>query len=203
VVRIALIHAVTVAMAPVHAAFARLWPEAECTDLLDTALSVDRERDGELTPAMTRRIAALAEYAAGTGAAGILFTCSAFGEAIEKAAAASPVPVLKPNEAMFEAALGVGSRIGMLATFGPSVAGMEEEFRQLAAARRSAATIATVATVCVDAAMSALRAGNGAAHDRLLAEAAPRLAGCEAVLLAHFSTSRAEMRCATPSPARC
>jgi len=199
VVRIALIHAVTVAMAPVHAAFARLWPEAECTDLLDTALSVDRERDGELTPAMTRRIAALAEYAAGTGAAGILFTCSAFGEAIEKAAAASPVPVLKPNEAMFEAALGVGSRIGMLATFGPSVAGMEEEFRQLAAARRSAATIATV---CVDAAMSALRAGDGAAHDRLLAEAAPRLAGCEAVLLAHFSTSRAEaaVRAALPCP---
>jgi hypothetical protein len=40
--RIALIHAVTVAMAPVHEAFARLWPEAECTDLLDTAFAVDR-----------------------------------------------------------------------------------------------------------------------------------------------------------------
>src|SRR4029077_10116654 len=57
--RIALIHAVTVAMAPVHEAFARLWPEAECTDLLDTALAVDRERDGELTAAMTRRIGTL------------------------------------------------------------------------------------------------------------------------------------------------
>src|SRR5947207_3184929 len=54
-VRIALIHAVTVAMAPVHEAFARLWPAAECADLLDTALSVDRERDGELTPAMAPR----------------------------------------------------------------------------------------------------------------------------------------------------
>jgi len=193
-VRIALIHAVTVAVAPVHEAFARLWPAAECTDLLDTALSVDRERDGKLTPAMTRRIGALAEYAAG-----ILFTCSAFGETIEAAAGASPVPVLKPNEAMFEAALGVGNRIGMLATFGPSVAGMEEEFRQLAAERHSPAMIETV---CVEAAMSALRAGDGAAHDRLLAEAAPRLAGCEAVLLAHFSTSRAEdaVRAALPCP---
>ena len=74
VMRIALIHAVTVAMAPVHEAFQRLWPEAECTDLLDTALSVDRERDGELTAAMTRRIGVLAGYASGTGAAGILFT---------------------------------------------------------------------------------------------------------------------------------
>ncbi len=187
--RIALIHAVIVAMAPVHEAFALLWPEAECTDLLDTALAVDRERDGELTPAMSRRIATLADYAAGTGAAGILFTCSAFGEAIEGAAAASPIPVLKPNEAMFEAALGSGTRIGMLATFGPSVAGMEDEFRQLAAQRGAPARIETI---CVEDAMRALKSGDGATHDRLLAEAAPRLAQCDAVLLAHFSTARAE-----------
>ena len=187
--RIALIHAVTVAMAPVHDAFARLWPEAECADLLDTALAVDRERDGELTPAMCRRIGTLADYAAGTGAAGILFTCSAFGEAIGAAAAASPVPVLKPNEAMFEAALAAGERIGMLATFPPSVAGMGDEFRQLAAQRGATARIETV---CVAEAMRALRLGDGASHDRLLAEAAPRLAHCDAVMLAHFSTARAE-----------
>jgi hypothetical protein len=185
--RIALVHAVTVAMAPVHEAFTRLWPEAECTDLLDTALAIDRERDGELTAAMRRRIGVLASYAAGTGAAGILFTCSAFGEAIE--AAASPIPVLKPNEAMFEAALASGRRIGMLATFAPSVAGMEEEFRQLAALR---GVPSRIETICVEGAMSALKAGDGSAHDRLLAEAAPRLAQCDAVLLAHFSTARAE-----------
>src|SRR3954469_8699104 len=113
--RIALIHAVTVAMAPVHEAFARLWPEVECTDLLDTALAVDRERDGEWTRAMTRRIGVLAGYAAGIGAGGILYTCSAFGEAIEEAAKASPVPVLRPNEAMFEAALSAGRGLGVLA----------------------------------------------------------------------------------------
>src|ERR1700761_410433 len=152
--RIALIHAVTVAMAPVHEAFVRLWPEAECTDLLDTALAVDRERDGELTAAMTRRIGTLADYAAGTGADGILFTCSAFGEAIDAAAAASKLPVLKPNEAMFEAALDAGERIGMLATFEPSVAGMEEEFRALAAQRGSKARIETI---CAAGAMPALK----------------------------------------------
>jgi hypothetical protein len=187
--RIALIHAVTVAIAPVHAAFGRLWPAAECIDILDTSLSLDRERDGELTAAMTHRIGALADYAGSTGAAGILFTCSAFGEAIESAAAASRRPVLKPNEAMFKAALAAGSRIGMLATFGPSVAGMEDEFRALARAQGSAATIETV---CVEPAMAALKSGDGATHDRLLAEAAPRLSHCDAVMLAHFSTSRAE-----------
>ena len=80
--RIALVHAVTVAIEPVHDAFRRLWPEAMCTNLLDDSLSPDLERDKVLTPQMTRRFLALADYCAGTGADGILFPCSAFGEAI-------------------------------------------------------------------------------------------------------------------------
>jgi len=186
--RIALIHAVTVAMAPVHDAFRQLWPEAECVDILDTSLSRDREREGRLTQAMIDRFQLLAKYAEDTGADGILFTCSAFGEAIEAAAAKASVPVLKPNEAMFDAALAAGKRLGMLATFEPSVAGMETEFRDIAGAAKSPAALDSY---CVAGAMAALQAGDGATHDRLLAEAAPRFADCDAVLLAHFSTSRA------------
>lgn len=186
--RIALIHAVPAAMPPVAEAFARQWPQALLCNILDDSLSRDREEDGDLTPAMSGRIRALADYAAESGAAGILFTCSAFGPAIEAAATALPIPVLKPNEAMFAAALTQGRRIGMLATFAPSVASMEVEFRLMAEA---AGVPADIETRCVPGAMAALREGNGAEHDRLLAEAAPLLAGCEAVLLAHFSTSRA------------
>jgi hypothetical protein len=186
--RVGLIHAVTVAIEPVQQAFRRRWPDAECVNILDDSLSIDRERDGVLTNTMSSRIEALAVYAAATGAAGVLFTCSAFGEAIEAAAAKSAVPVLKPNEAMFEAALSMGRRIGLLATFMPSVASMEDEFRQMAEAggRHS-----IIETHCVPDAMAALKSGNGAEHDRLIARAAPRLANCDAILLAHFSTARA------------
>jgi hypothetical protein len=76
----------------------------------------------------------------------------------------------------------------MLATFEPSVAGMEAEFREIAGAAGSQAALGSF---CVPGAMTALQSGDGAAHDRLLALAAPRFADCDAVLLAHFSTSRA------------
>ena len=187
--RIALIHAVRVAIDPVQDAFRRLWPEAECTNLLDDGLALDLERDKVLTKAMTARFLALADYSVATGAAGILFTCSAFGEAIEAAERHVRIPVLKPNAAMFEAALAAGRRIAMLATFQPSVASMEEEFRQMAAQMQPGATIESY---CVPGAMAALKDGNAAEHDRLIAESAPRFRGFDAVLLAHFSTARAE-----------
>lgn len=181
-------HAVTVAMPPVTDALAALWPEARVQHLLDDALSSDREADGDLTPAMRDRIVSLARYAHGSGASGILYTCSAFGSAIDVAKRAVPIPVLKPNEAMFDEALAKGRRFGMLATFAPSVASMEQEFAIIAAA---AGVEATLRTVCVPGAMRALREGRGAEHDRLLADAAPAFSDCDAVLLAHFSTSRA------------
>jgi hypothetical protein len=188
--RIALIHAVTVAIDPVREAFRRLWPEARCTNLLDDSLGPDRERDGILTEAMVARVGALAEYAADCGAAAVLFTCSAFGAAIDRAAAGLPIPVLKPNEAMFEAALKAGDNIGMLATFGPAVGGMEAEFRELA--RRLGRRGASIRTVSVPDAMAALRSGDALEHNRLLAEAAGTLGACDAIMLAQFSMSRAE-----------
>jgi len=186
--RIALIHAVTVAIDPVRDAFAELWPEAKLINLLDDSLSPARARDEHLTPAMSRRIGDLGRYAVATGADGVLYTCSAFGPAIEAFAASATMPVLKPNEAMFARALAAGRRIGMLATFRPSVASMEEEFREAAAA---IASDATIQTVLVEGALDALKGGDAATHNHLLAEAALGLRHCEAVMLAHFSTSRA------------
>ena len=116
--RIGLIHAVTPAMAPVEAAFRALWPDAERMNVLDDRLAPDRERAGALTPPFFARIRALADYAVAQGADGILYTCSAFGLAIEAVARALPIPVLTPDEAMFTAAIMRGRRIGMLATFG-------------------------------------------------------------------------------------
>jgi hypothetical protein len=82
--RIALIHATRLSIDPIAAAFAQHCPDAQLMNVLDDSLSRDRERDGELTHAMIDRFVDLATYAKGTGADAILFTCSAFGPAIER-----------------------------------------------------------------------------------------------------------------------
>jgi hypothetical protein len=188
--RIALIHALRHSPPPIEAAFARLWPEARLMNLLDDSLSADLARDGSLTPAMTERFLTLSRYAAGTGADGILFTCSAFGPCIEAVAAErAPMPVLKPNEAMIEEAVeaaraAAGSRqprIGLLATFAPTLESMPPEFP----------ADVEIVPCLAEGSLAALDRGDTAEHDRLAAHAALRVKDCDVVALAQFSLARA------------
>lgn len=187
--RIVLLHATPVAIDPVKLAFAELWPGAELVNLLDDSLSPDRAKTDDLTPQMIERFVSLGRYAFSTGADAILVTCSAFGPAIEQMAAELPIPVLKPNEAMFHAALAQGENIAMVATFRPAVVTMEAEFNDYV---RQAGSKARLTTIVVEPAMTALRAGDAETHNRLIADLADKLTGFDTVMLAHFSTSRAQ-----------
>jgi Asp/Glu/hydantoin racemase len=186
--RIALVHAGLVSIEPVQSAFSELWPDAQLVNLLDDSLMVDRAKGEHLTLALSGRIAELAAYGQAIGADGILYTCSAFGPAIEAVQRSSTIPVLKPNEAMFEAALGRGLDIGMVASFANSIPTMEQEFHDLAFARGSKAAIRSV---CVPEALAALQRGDIPTHNALLAKGAMELGKCDVILLAQFSTSRA------------
>src|SRR5690242_2002687 len=81
--RIALIHATPAAVDPIRAAFAEAWPEPDLVNLLDDSLSHDRALVPDLTDGIYSRFDALGAYSVAIGADGILFTCSAFGPAIE------------------------------------------------------------------------------------------------------------------------
>jgi len=188
--RIALIHALRHSPPPIEAAFAAAWPEAVLMNLLDDSLSADLARDGALTPAMTARFRRLGAYARDTGADGILFTCSAFGPCIEAVAADSAgMPVLKPNEAMIADAVAAATaraggrrpRIGLLASFAPTLVSMPPEFP----------STVEVVPMLAEGALAALDAGDGPAHDRLAAAAASRLPPVDVIALAQFSLARA------------
>ena len=187
--RIGLIHAVRVSIDPIEAAFRRLWPEARTTNLLDDSLSTDLAEAGALTPAITERFHRLGRYTADCGADAILFTCSAFGTAIEEVQRDLTLPVLKPNEAMIEDAVEAGARLGLLVTFEPTIASMVPEIE--AAASRRGRPVAGVPRFGPGA-MAALNEGRADEHDARIAEAARELAGCDAVILAQFSMARAQ-----------
>ncbi len=191
--RIALIHALEESVAPARAAFERGWPQAYAFDLLDSSLAIDRAHAAALEPALFGRVSALARYAAETkGQAGettgILFTCSAFGPAIDRVKTEVNLPVLRPNEAAFREALRRGRSIGLVVSFGPSAASLETELQEMASA---AGVNIRVETVLADGALAALKSGDGGRHDLLVAQAASRLTAVDVLVLGQFSLARA------------
>lgn len=183
--RIALVHALAHSMAPINTAMAQAWPAAVRMNLLDDSLSADLARSGRgLDQAMHDRFEALAVYAEATGAQGILFTCSAFGPCIEAVAARRPqMPVLKPNEAMIDDAVATGGRVGLVASFAPTLVSMPPEFPAQV----------DLQTRLAEGAMAALDRGDGDAHDQAVLACARSLleAGCQVIALAQFSMARA------------
>jgi Asp/Glu/hydantoin racemase len=186
--RIALIHATPVAIDPIVSTFRQGWPEARIVNLLEDSLSTDLATEGKITERMIARFVTLARYAHECEADAILFTCSAFGSAIEAAQRAVPIPVLKPNEAMLQEALAAGSRIGLIATFEPSLPALKEELEQMAAKQGRKIEIITCT---VPDALAELHEGNVDEHDRLIAAAAEELGDCDALILGQFSMASA------------
>ncbi|MDB6169385.1 MAG: hypothetical protein JWM88_2249 [Verrucomicrobia bacterium] len=191
--RIGLIHALAQSQPPVLAAFAALWPEAETFNLLDDSLAPDLAATGSLDQAMMDRFLALATYAAQAGpresaTRGILFTCSAFGPAIERVQRVLGLPVLKPNEAAFEQALESGKKIGLVATFPSALTPMLAEFRAMA---QASGRDATIEAKVADGALAALCEGALEKHDALIADAAQALGPMDVLVLGQFSMARA------------
>ena len=191
--RIALIHALAHSPGPVQLEFERQWPECRLMNLLDDSLSADLADAGGLDDAMYRRFQTLADYCVDTGADAILFTCSAFGPCIEAVAKRhSNIPVLKPNEAMIAEAARLGTRIGLIASFPPTLRTMPKEFP------------AGVELDCelAEGALAALDDGAGTEHDQLVVAAAQRLQarGCGAIALSQFSMARAAEAVAAAVP---
>jgi len=164
---------VATAIPPIQHAFKEDWPEAQLSNLLDDDLMPAYTREGGLTPHITERICALALYAARTGADGILFTCSVFPQAEDMAKQLVRVPLLKPDEAMIAAALDAGSRVGVVATNPPAAPAAAAQIE--AGAKARGVRIQVIQSVA-DGAFAIGNAGDRVTHDRMVVEAAERIA---------------------------
>jgi rhodanese-related sulfurtransferase len=83
---------------------------------------------------------------------------------------------------MIDDAVRIGRRIGLVASFAPTLASMPAEFPKGMALH----------PILAEGALDALNRGDAATHDRLVAAAAQRVAAdCDAIALAQFSLARA------------
>jgi hypothetical protein len=197
--RIYLIHAADVSIPPVVASFRASWPEAKVVNLLEDALMTDLADDGKLTDAMIGRFVQIGRYCVKASADAILFCCSAFGPAIEEVRRQISIPVLKPNEALYEQLVAKSGTVSLLATFQPSLPSMLAE---IAAFAKAKGTEVAVRPQLVDGALQALLDLRQDEHNRLIAEAAAQQAACDVIALAQFSMAPAKTlaasRTATP-----
>ncbi len=151
--------------------------------------------DHGLLPRTVRRTATLVGFAEESGAQAVLVTCSSIGAAVEAARPMVGIPVLRIDEPMAAEAVRLaasaqgGHRIGVAATLRSTLVPTAELIRRTADAAHADVRIDDVVA---DGAFAALRAGDPARHDDMVATAVRQLSErCDVVVLAQASMARA------------
>jgi Asp/Glu/hydantoin racemase len=185
---IAFVHT-TLGLPPVFDALAdELLPGIERFHLADESLLGVTRRAGRLTPATSRRVLGTIESAVDAGADLVVVTCSSIGAAVEAAQPFVEVPVLRIDQPMADAAVGMGETVGVLATLQTTL----EPTSDLVTRRAAAASrdVRVVSRLC-DGAFDALTRGDREQHDRLVRGGLDELAGeADVVVLAQASMAR-------------
>lgn len=163
-------------------------PEAAVFHMVDESLIKNTIRSGRLETVTIRRLIGMIGSAFEAGADAVLVTCSSIGPGVDAAKTLYERPVLRVDEAMAEAAVAQGRRIGVAATLRTTLEPTLELVRRKAA--EAGKPVDVVEKLC-EGAFEAVMAGDGATHDRIVGEGLTRdLAGVDVIVLAQASMAR-------------
>lgn len=185
---LALIHTSATLVPVFQQLCAEYLPGVQTFNIVDDSLVRTINREGELTPAVARRVVGYVTSAEAGGADHILVTCSSIGAAVEQAAGLAGVPVLRVDQPMADQAVQTGRRIGVIATLPTTLGPTADLVRRRAV--RAGKEIELTSVLC-EGAFEALMSGDGARHDAIVATALKELATKVAVVvLAQASMAR-------------
>ncbi|MDX3102712.1 aspartate/glutamate racemase family protein [Nonomuraea angiospora] len=187
---IAVVNATPASMRPAADGLGEGFPEARPWHLLDDRLVTEADAAGGMTPALTRRMLALIDYAVRGGADAVLLSCSMYGPAAALARRSHEVPVTGSDEAMFAEV--TRRRPGTVLVLGSLASAAADSARRL----KEVAGGVEVRAIAAPGAAAAAGAGDWPElTDALARAAAPGLDGVELVLLGQYSISpvRAEL----------
>ncbi|WP_214110129.1 aspartate/glutamate racemase family protein [Acrocarpospora catenulata] len=181
---VAVVNATPASMEPAADGLGEGFPEATAWHLLDDRLVTEADAAGGMTPALTRRMLALIDYAVRGGADAVLLSCSMYGPVAELARRTCDVPVTGSDEAMFAEV--ARRRPGRVLLLGSLESAAADSARRLT----EAAGGVEVSAVAAPGAAAAASARDWPDLVGALARAAePRLDGVELVLLGQYSIS--------------
>ena len=167
-----------------------LLPEVKFFHMVDESLIKNTIAVGKLTKATARRVLSLIESAEQAGAEAVMVTCSSIGPAVTFSRPFIDVPVLRIDEAMAEAAVSKGRRIGVAATLRTTLDPTLELLETTA--RQNAKSIETVPCLC-EGAFEAVINGQTDRHDSMVVEALQKLMKTvDVVVLAQASMARVD-----------
>jgi Asp/Glu/hydantoin racemase len=186
--KLAIIHTTTATVDPLRALAGELLPGAEVINFVDDSILPQLLANSGDVSSVAERVLQYMRFAEQAGAEVILEACSSIGELVGPARGALGVPVIRIDEAMADAAVARGSRIGVAATL-PTT--LEPTKRLLAERAALAGREITLTPALAQKAYQLLMAGDREGHDAALAEVLLELApGVDCVVLAQASMAR-------------
>lgn len=163
-------------------------PGVEVFNIVDDSLVKGIMTAGSITPQIEERVANYLKSAAAAGAQQILVTCSSIGPAVEAAAPAIPVPVLRVDQPMADRAVRTGKRVGVIATLRTTLDPTADLIQRRA---QKAGTTIELTSRLVEGAFEALMSGNATTHDAKVSNTLNELsAQVDVIVLAQASMAR-------------
>jgi Asp/Glu/hydantoin racemase len=186
--RMALIHTSPVLVPTFTQLASEFLPGVNVFHMVDESLIKNTISSGRLTAATAKRVLSLIDSAQQAGAGAVMVTCSSIGPAVSQSRPFIDIPVFRIDEAMAEAAVTKGRRIGVAATLRTTLDPTLELLH--ATARRYGKDLETIPCLC-EGAFEAVIGGQTELHDRLVTEALQKLVQTvDVVVLAQASMAR-------------
>ncbi len=186
---IAMIHTVAGLIPAFEALAGQEFSDWQTFNMLDESLLRTTIREGTLSQLTMRRMTGLVWSAVDAGATAVVVTCSSLGPAVDATRALCPVPLFRIDEGMAHAAVGVGPRIGVLATLRTTLDPTTDLILRTAALQGRTCEITSSLS---DGAFEKLAQGDVAGHDAMVAQSLRELASkVDVIVLAQASMARA------------
>lgn len=190
--KVVCVHTAMALVGPLTETFRELIPEVQVEHIAESSLIKEVIANNAVTPAVRRRLLDYYNAAADSGADIIFNTCSSVGDIADMGNVISRVPIFRIDRPMAERAVQEAQRIGVISTL-PTT--LDPTCRLLQNCAKEAGKDVTLVEGLADGAFAAGQSGDSETHDRLIAEAAQRIAAdVDLFVLAQGSMARMEQR---------